>query len=539
MKNRKDKWFKYAVMAVGILLSAACITNAQDTTDVLSKAPAQIQPIKAPFKMPKLERPKFPDRVFNIKDYGAVEGGTVKNTDAIKRTISAAEKAGGGKVVIPAGKWLTGPIHLDNNIDLYISKGAEVLFSQDVKDYLPVVFSRHEGIECYKFSAFIYANGKKNIAVTGEGVLNGQGKPWWGHKEEQKAGGKLLREMAKKNVPVKERIFDGTHNDWLRPAFFQPMNCKNVLVEGVTFKYGAFWTITPTLCENVIVRKVKIITYGKYGHTPNGDGVDPSSCKNVLIEYCDMSTGDDCIAIKSGRDVDGLRVDKPTENLVARYNFFRMGHGGIVIGSETSGGIKNIYGYDCYCNGTDRALRIKSERGRGNVVENLWFKNIKASTIAREAIRINMLYTLPRLPEQPVSETTPRFRNFHFENVTCKYAKKYGIEIVGLPEMHVKDIYFKNTNIKSAKGINISDASNINFKDVSVTPEKWPLVNIMDSKNITFDDLKIPSGADPAFKLEGDKTADVKIINSDLENAKVKTELSQDVKPDALKISGK
>ncbi len=349
----------------------------------------------------------------------------------------------------------------------------------------------------------------------------------------------MLREMARNNVPVKERIFDGSHNDWLRPAFFQPMNCKNVLVEGVTFKYGAFWTITPTLCENVIVRKVKIVTYGEYGHTPNGDGVDPSSCKNVLIEYCDMSTGDDCIAIKSGRDEDGLRVNKPTENLVARYNFFRMGHGGIVIGSETSGGIKNIYGYDCYCNGTDRALRIKSERGRGAEVENIWFKDIKASRIAREAIRINMLYTLPRLPEQPVSKTTPRFRNFHFENISCEYAEKYGIEILGLPEMQVKDITFKNINIKSALGININDADNISFKNVSVVPDRWPMVNIMDGKNISFDNLTVPHGADPAFKLAGDKTSDIKVDNTDLSKAKVKTEIGKEVKNGAFKISGK
>lgn len=539
MKNHLCHIYRIAFMVIGLIIVTLFAVYPQDTNDVLSKAPTEIQPIKAPFKMPTLERPKFPDKVFNIKDYGAVEGGKVKNTEAIKKTITAAEKAGGGRVVIPAGKWLTGPIHLDNNIDLYVSKGAEVLFSQDFKDYLPVVFSRHEGIECYKFSAFIYADGKNNIAVTGEGVLNGQGKPWWGYKKEQKHGGDMLREMARNNVPVKERIFDGTHGDWLRPAFFQPMNCKNVLVEGVTFKYGAFWTITPTLCENVIIRKVKIVTYGEYGHTPNGDGVDPSSCKNVLIEYCDMSTGDDCIAIKSGRDEDGLRVNKPTENLVARHNFFRMGHGGIVIGSETSGGIKNIYGYDCYCNGTDRALRIKSERGRGAVVENLWFKNIKASRIAREAIRINMLYTLPRLPEQPVSKTTPRFKNFHFENVSCEYAEKYGIEIVGLPEMQVKDITFKNINIKSALGINISDADNISFKDVSVVPDKWPLVNIMDSKNIMFDNLTIPEGADPAFKLEGDKTSDIKVKNTNLSKAEVKTELGKEVKSGAFIISGK
>jgi hypothetical protein len=522
-----------------LLFISIIAVKGQDSTSVMDKAPEKIEPIKAPFNMPQLKRPVFPNHTFNIKDYGAVEGGIVKCTEAIRKAIEAAEKVGGGKVVIPAGKWLTGAIHLDNNINLYVSKGAEVLFSQDEKDYLPVVFSRHEDIECYKFSAFIYANGKKNIAITGEGVLFGQGKPWLNHKEAELNADKELREMAKNNVPVKDRIFDGTHNDMLRPAFFQPMNCTNVLVEGVTFKYGAFWTITPTYCTNVIVRKVKIVTEGKYGHIKNGDGVDPSSCKNVLIEYCDISTGDDCIAIKSGRDEDGLRVHKPTENVVVRHCDFRSGHGGITIGSETSGGINNIYGYDCISDGTDRALRIKTGRGRGAVVQNLWFKDISAKRIVYEAIDINMLYTTKRLPEEPVSVTTPKFKNFHFENISCGYANTYGIEILGLPEMPIENLTFKHINIKSKKGIIINDAKNIKFFDVSVIPETYPLVDLLNAKDITFNKLYISAGSDPAFKIEDNATKNIKIINTDLSIAKEKVVFGDGVKPGALKISKK
>lgn len=526
-----------SLAAVLFLITGCGLLYSQEQKSVIEKAPYQIEPITAPFEMPQMQRPGFPEKNFNIKDYGAVEGGLEKNTEAIKKTIEAAVKAGGGNVIVPKGKWLTGAIHLENNINLHLDKDAELIFSQDTNDYLPVVFSRHEDTECYKYSSFIYANNKNNIAITGEGILNGQGKPWWDYRDQQRNAYKMLREMVVNNTPVEQRIFDGSKNDMLRPAFFQPMNCKNVFVEGVTFLYGAFWTITPTYCENVIVRKIKIITEGEYGHTPNGDGVDPSSCKNVLIEYCDMSTGDDCIAIKSGRDEDGQRVGIPTENLVARHNFFRSGHGGIVIGSETSGGIKNIYGYDCYCNGTDRALRIKTGRGRGSVVENLWFKDITASKIINEAIHLNMLYTTKRLPVETFSKRTPTFRNFHFENITCEYAGKNGIELLGLPESMIDNISFKNIKIKSAGGINIQDSQNLNFENVSVIPDNGPLVTILDSKNISIDKLNVPANAKVGFKVDGSLSENINVTKTDLSKVEKKIETSLDVKQNAIQIS--
>jgi polygalacturonase len=466
--------------------------------------------------MAQLQRPVIPEKVFDIRDFGAQDGGKIKNTSAVQKAIDSASRMGGGVVLIPAGKWLTGAIHLENNINLHLTKNAELLFSQDVQDYLPVVFSRHEDIECYKYSSFIYANGKYNIAITGNGTLNGQGKPWWSWKEGKSDVEKLLNEMSDKNVPVKERIFDGRDGKELRPAFFQPINCKNILVEGVTFLYGAFWTITPTYCENVIVRNVHIVTEGTYGHTPNGDGVNPSSSRNILIENCEFDTGDDCIAIKAGRDKDGLRVNIPTENIVVRNCRGLSGHGGIVIGSETSGGVRNIYALNCTFNGTDRIVRIKTARGRGGIIENMWFKDLSGEKILREAIRLNMLYTGIRLPAQSVSEQTPSIRNIHFENITCSSGESYAVELLGLPEMPINNITFKGINASTAKGINISDANNVYISGSVFDAGLTPIVSFTDAENITIDSVSFTGKTTEIIKVNGNKCRDIRLRKSGL-----------------------
>lgn len=489
--------------------------------------PDKIEDVIAPFEMPKLERPNIPSQIFDIRDYGAQEGGSFKNTHAIRNAINAAVDEGGGTILIPKGKWLTGPIHLDNNINIYVAKGAELLFSQDFKDYLPVVFSRHEDVECYKYSAFIYADGKTNIAITGEGTLNGQGKPWWSFKVDKKASEQLLFEMAKNDVPVEKRIFDGTDGHELRPAFFQPMNCKNILVEGVTFLFGAFWTITPTYCENVIIRKVKIITWGEYGDQPNGDGVNPSSSKNVLIEECEFNTGDDCVAIKAGRDKDGIRVGRPSENIVIRNCTGLSGHGGIVIGSETSGGVRNIYAVNCQFKGTDRIVRIKTARGRGGIIENMWFKDMTGDDILKQAIHLNMLYTPQgppgeRLPIQPISTTTPTIRNIHFENITFTNGKSHSIELLGIPEMLIENISFIGINANGSKGINFSDVKDIQIQNSDFTSTISPILDITDGQNISISSVNFSAPQAPLIKIEGENSKNIKfrktnILNSDTE----------------------
>jgi polygalacturonase len=475
-----------------------------------------IASIEAPFPMPRMARPVFPDRLSDIRSFGAVEGGTVKNTRSIQAAIDSTAAAGGGTVLIPEGTWLTGAIHLQSNINLHLAANSVLLFSQDVADYLPVVFSRHEDIECYKYSSFVYANGKSNIAITGKGTLNGQGKPWWSYKESKKEVERLLNEMAANDLPVSERIFDGRDGRELRPAFFQPMNCTSVLVEGVTFLYGAFWTITPTYCENVIVRNVHIVTEGPYGHTPNGDGVNPSSSRNVLIENCVFDTGDDCIAIKAGRDKDGLRVARPTENIVIRNCKGLSGHGGIVIGSETSGGVRNIYASNCSFTGTDRVVRIKTARGRGGVIENMWFEDLTGEDIQIEAIHINMLYTGSRLPEQPVTASTPSIRNIHFKRITIVSGKTFAVEFLGLPEMFVENVTIDGLHATAARGIHLSDVRGISIQNSDVTAARSPVLEITDGENIRFDGLTCAGSGNPLARIEGARSRNIAIHKSNI-----------------------
>ena len=522
--------------SLSLILCAFTIAFSQASETLPPNAPEPILQVSAPFEVPEFKRPVFADRNFDIRDFGATEGGVVKNSESIRKAIEAAVKAGGGRVVVPAGVWLTGAIHLESNVNLNLAKGAELLFSQDPIDYLPAVFSRHEETECYKYSAFIYADRKSNIAITGEGTLNGQGKPWWAWKESRKNSEQLLEEMASKNVPVRERVFDGTNGRILRPAFFQPMNCSNVLVEGVTFLYGAFWTIAPTYCNNVIIRRVKITTEGSYGHTPNGDGVDPSSSKNVLIEYCKFDTGDDCIAIKSGRDKDGLRVGVPTENVIVRHCEGWRGHGGISIGSETSGGIRNIYATDCRFHGTERVVRIKTTRGRGGTIEHLWFHNLSADTSQQEVLGINMLYTGTRLPAEKVTETTPRIQDVHFSNIFCSNGKKGSIEIVGLPEMPVESVTFDSIAIVSAKGIACTDADKIQFRNIDVMQSEGPLISIIDCTKLSVDRMQIRNGISPLVYADGDRTSDVSISNTKGAGRAVEVQYGPTINHGAVKI---
>ena len=469
--------------ASGVLALAA---GAQAVSGGRTSAQDAVAPLETPFAMPLPVLPAIPSREFDIRSYGAREGGEFKNTGAIQGAIGAAAEAGGGVVVIPPGKWLTGAIRLDNNIALRVDRGAVLLFSRDPSDYLPVVFSRHEEIECYKYSPFIAAEGRKDIAITGEGVLDGQGDPWWKLKEEGKKSEELLYEMGRTGVPVRDRIFDGTAGRVLRPAFFQPVRCTNVLVEGVTFRFGAMWTIAPTYCESVVIRGVSVVTASEGKRTPNGDGVDISSCRNVLIENSTFDTGDDCLAIKAGRDRDGLRVGLPSENIVIRHCRFLHGHGGITIGSETSGGVRNVLAHHCSFRETDRMVRIKTARGRGGAIENLWFTDLQGEGIAAEALHITALYAGARLPARVVSASTPRVRNIRFARISCASGKAYAVEILGLPEMPVVNVSFDSLVMNTAGGIHCADAKNIRFTAAHLTPRTLPLLGVTDAEGVTF-----------------------------------------------------
>lgn len=418
-----------------------------------------IEPIHAPFPMASLERPKIPDGVFDIRRFGAIAGGATKATDAFRQAIAEATRHGGGTVLVPAGVWLTGPIHLASNINLHVAEGAELRFSQDFADYLPPVLTRWEGQEMFGYSPLIYARDCRNVAITGKGKLDGQGAAWWPWKKTQKEAAAKLYELASSGVPTEQRVF--ASEGGLRPSFIQTVNCQNVLVEGITLTSGPFWTIHPVYSENVIVRRVTVNTTG-----PNNDGCDPDSSKNVLIEDSWFSTGDDCVVIKSGLNEDGWRVGKPSENIVVRRLHGEAGHGGVVVGSEMSGGVRNVWVTDSEFVGTDRGLRIKSMRGRGGSVENVFYEHVRHQDIRLMVVEITSFYATSTLP--PRSATPPTLQNIHVKNITARGAKE-AIDIVGLPEQPVRNVTFEDVDIVADAGLRCVDCASVSFKSTTLS----------------------------------------------------------------------
>ncbi|MHC4474236.1 MAG: glycoside hydrolase family 28 protein [Planctomycetota bacterium] len=475
---------------------------------VACHAKVEVIAIDAPFDMPALTVPVFADRSFDITNYGAVADAKTINTRAFAKAIAACSQTGGGKVIVPAGKWLTGPIHLKSNVNLHITEGAEVLFTTDYDAYLPVVLSRYEGIELYNYSPFIYANGCENIAITGGGILNGQGKVWWPWKRRCEEAVKKLHEMAAAGTAVAKRIF-GTEKDGIRPNFVVTINCTNVLMEGFTITNGPMWTIQPVYCENVIIRNVRFETYG-----PNGDGIDPDSCRNVLIENCLFDTDDDAIAIKSGRDWDGWRVNKPCENIIVRGCRFGLGKecdGVVSIGSEMSGDVRNVYIHDCTFTKTGRGVRIKSRRGRGGVVENVWLENLTMDSVDDDALLLNSFYSGGM---DPTSDKAPQFRNIHVKNLVCNDTEE-AIVIRGLAEMAIERVTLEDIVVKAEKGIEITDAKDVVLKGISVDHEEGPWASITNSRNITFEGATCPDNMNTFIELKGPRTKGIRLVDSE------------------------
>lgn len=383
--------------------------------------------------------------------------------DTIQTAVNACSKMGGGTVIVPKGEWKSGAIHLKSNINLHLEDGAVVIFSDNPSDYLPVVFTRWEGMECYNYSPLIYANGCENISVTGNGTLVGNGQSWWHWKELQQSAVEELCYAEFNGIPPEKRIF-GTETAALRPSFIQPINCKNVLLEGFTIKDGPQWTIHPVYCDNVTVRGVTVSTHGH-----NTDGLNPDSCRNVLIDGCTFETGDDCIAINSGMNEDGWRVDRPCENIEIRNCIMNGGHGAVVIGSAMSGGVKNVYAHDCKIRGTMQGIRLKSMRGRGGYVDNVKFENMEINNVIEQAIQINMFYEFSTV--MPKTDTPSDFRNIEIKNIRGQRAKT-GIQIKGLPEHKLKNITLENINLTAENGFICSDVENIKMKNVTIRKQE-------------------------------------------------------------------
>ena len=411
----------------------------------------------------RIEVPKFPNRNFTITDYGAVADNESDCTDAFKRAISAAHKAGGGRVIVPPGSFMTGPIHLKSNVNLHVSDGAIINFFVDPNKYMPVVYTRFEGTECMNYSPLVYAYEQENIAITGKGILNGRASDenWWRWKKTQGDDVKTLGKMGDSDVLVSQRIFGAGKQ--LRPNMIQPYKCKNVLIEGVTIKNSPMWHIHPVLSTNITVRNVRVI-----GHGPNNDGCNPESSKDVLIEGCYFDTGDDCIAIKAGRNNDGRRVNVPSENIVIRKCQMKDGHGGVVIGSETSGGTRNVFAENCTMDSPnlDRALRIKTNSVRGGTIENIYMRNVNIGQVAEAVLKVNFRYG-----EGDSGDFTPTVRNVNMENVTSDKSK-YALSISGYERSPITGIYLKNCTFNNVEKSNILvGVENLDMENVKINDE--------------------------------------------------------------------
>jgi polygalacturonase len=390
----------------------------------------------------RIKAPVFPDRDFPITSYGAVGDGTRDCTDAFRQAIDACVAAGGGRVVVPAGRFLTGAIHLRSNVNLHVVREGTILFSTDPTKFLPLVLTRFEGVELMGYSPLIYAFKQENVAVTGDGTLDGQASstywwPWKGKKDfgwrdgapKQDAARAKLFQMAEDNVPAAQRVF-GT-DSYLRPSFIQPYRCRNILISGITIKNSPMWEIHPVLCQNVTVRGVTIDTLG-----PNNDGCDPESCRDVLIENTSFNTGDDCIAIKSGRNADGKRIAVPSENIVIRGCKMQDGHGGVTVGSEISGGARYIFAERCTMSSPnlDRALRLKDNAARGGTLEHIYMRDCTVGEVGESVLAIDFQYE-----EGPNGKYVPVVRDVEMLRVTSQKSQ-YGLYLRGFQNAVISDV---------------------------------------------------------------------------------------------------
>lgn len=396
----------------------------------------------------KIQAPSFPDRDFPVTDFGARGDNKTECTAAINDAIRACSKAGGGRVVVPDGEYRTGAIHLLSNVNLHIVEGATLSFYTDPEKYLPAVFTRFEGTEYMGYSPLIYAYEQENIAITGGGTLDGGAsiENWWLWKEGKTGNPPnnptkdRLTAMGDEGVPPEQRTFGPESR--LRPSFVEPYRCRNVLIEGIRVRRAPFWQIHPVLCTNVIVRGVNVKSHGF-----NNDGCNPESCRYVLIEDCRFDTGDDCIAIKSGRNTDGRRVNVPCEDIIVSNCKMKAGHGGVVVGSEMSGGVRNVFVEDCQMSSPDLwyMLRIKTNSLRGGFVENIHVRNIKVGTIGKAAIRINFHYS-----DGDVGEFVPSVSNVSVSNVTGEDIRQV-LFLQGYERSPVKDVHISNCRFKGVK----------------------------------------------------------------------------------------
>src|SRR5450759_2366280 len=428
----------------------------------------------------------------NIAKHGADPTGNIKCTEIINRLIDSLAVKGGGTLFFPAGTFLTGPIIMKSNITLYIDAGSTIKFSDDFDDYLPMVQTRWEDIRVKNFKSQIYAYRCENISIRGDGHLEGQGQKWWDFMKsissDKHVNNKWQEIFRKENAELLAKdTYISSKNDFLRPPMVTTYECKGVLIEGVSFSNPPFWTVMPAFTENITITG---ITIENPGNSPNTDGIDPSSCRNVHISNCHISVGDDCIVIKSGRDKDGREANCPTENVTITNCTMLKGHGGVVIGSEMSGGVKRVTISNCVFEGTDRGIRIKTMRGRGGAVEDIRVSNVSMYNIVNEGILITLRYQVTK-PE-PLSERTPAVNNIQISGINIRGAQR-PVAIYGLEEIEISQISMSDMQIYSTKGMLVENGSDISFHDIRMEIKEGSALEAKDSKRISYDKITVSS----------------------------------------------
>lgn len=523
-------------------------------------------------KLPVVQQASFKKDSFYITKYGAKPDGRTLNTKSITSAIEACSKKGGGVVVIPAGFWLTGPIVIKSNVNLHLQKNALLQFTNDFNQY-KLVEGNWEGLPQMRNQSPVSATNATNIAITGFGIIDGNGDAWRMIKKgkltetqwkDKIASGGILSEDKKTWYPSEKSLkgsklnnpgvissgktpeFYESIKDFLRPNLLVFTSCKKILLEGVTFQNSPAWCLHPLMCEELTIKNI----YAKNPwYAQNGDGIDVESCKNILIENSTFDVGDDGICIKSGRDEAGRKRGMPTENLLVRNCTVYHAHGGFVIGSEMSGGARNLYVENCTFIGTDIGLRFKTTRGRGGIVENIFVNNINMKDIVGEAILFDMYYAAqdpivlagekrepPKVETLPVTEATPQFRNFYIKNIVCNGAAK-AIFIRGLPEMNINNVLLENMVLQADDGLDMTEATGITVNNVQFfTKNVNPVMNIHNSRNITLSKIGY-ANADLLLNVTGEKTYGIALTATDVSRAKKSFRVSYGANEAAVKIN--
>ncbi|SOE21142.1 Polygalacturonase [Spirosomataceae bacterium TFI 002] len=553
-------------LAAGALLISSC-SDSQSTSQANSASFYE----NIEFDMPMVQEPVIPDNEVTITDFGAVSGGQVLNTQAFADAIDAVSQKGGGKVIIPAGIWLTGPIILKSNIEIYAAGGALIRFSTD-KDLYPIIETSFEGLNTWRCISPIYGKNLENIAFTGKGIWDGSGEAWravkkskltesawkklvasggvldekgtsWFPSEQFKLGANGADQNVRLELKTKEDFL--AIRDFLRPVMVSIQNSKNVMFDGPVFQNSPAWCLHPLMVENLIVRN---ITVRNPWYSQNGDGIDVESCKNVIVENSSFDVGDDAICIKSGKDKDGRDRGVPCENLIIRNNIVYHGHGGVTVGSEMSSGVKNMHVSNCTFMGTDVGLRFKSTRGRGGVVENIFIKDIRMTDIPTYAISFNLYYggksiseTLEEggsqttTPTFAVTEETPQFKNIVMKNITVNGAKQ-AVFLQGLPEMNLENVEINDLVASAENGFSIIDADGIKIKNAKLTVKNEQVFDILNVKNLSLDNVTFNSKSAQAVRINGSETAGIMLNSSGELDLSKHTLIGNGVKSDAVKI---